>query len=155
MRIDDLEVYRLAMKIGEEVWQIASSWAYFEKNTLGRQFVRAADSIAANLSEGYGRFSYNENRQFVYYARGSLYETGTWLHKARHRNLVGKETFEALSATINTTAKMINGYLRSIGKGGKPVNSHSSLVIGKGKEIAAATQNPHEANARNGFQNDQ
>lgn len=119
MKIDDLEVYRLAMEIGEEVWQIVSGWTYFEKNTLGRQFVRAADSVAANLSEGYGRFSYNENRQFTYYARGSLYETGTWLRKARHRGLIEIETFEALSETINTTARMLNAYIKSIGTHGE------------------------------------
>ena len=50
---------------------------------MGYQLVRASDSIAANISEGYSRFQYKENRQFVFVARGSLYETKTFMKKAR------------------------------------------------------------------------
>lgn len=60
LRLEDLEVYKVAMEIGEIVWTIVSRWEYFEKKTLGSQFVNAADSIALNISEGYGRFHYKE-----------------------------------------------------------------------------------------------
>ena len=113
--LDELEVYRLTMEIGENVWEIVAGWGWFEKNSMGRQFTRAADSIAANISEGYGRFSFAENRQFAYYARGSLFETGTWLRKAKKRGLIDDEKFTGLSADINLAAKMLNGYIRSIG----------------------------------------
>ena len=87
MRLEDLEVYQQAMELGEKVWEIAINWNYFAKDTIGKQLVRAVDSVAANLSEGFGRFSYKENRQFCYYARGSLYETKTWLTKGKNRKL--------------------------------------------------------------------
>jgi four helix bundle protein len=41
-------------------------WEYFPKKTLGAQYVDAADSIAMNISEEYGRFHYNENKNFCY-----------------------------------------------------------------------------------------
>ena len=63
-KLEDLEVYKLAMEIGEMVWSIVSKWDYFPKKTLGGQFVEAADSIAMNISEGYGRFHYKENKNF-------------------------------------------------------------------------------------------
>lgn len=56
LRLEDLEVYKVAMEIGELVWGIVMKWEYFEKKTLGSQFVDAADLIALNISEGYGRF---------------------------------------------------------------------------------------------------
>lgn len=42
---------------------------------MGKQLVRAIDSVAANLSEGFGRYHYKETRIFGYYSRGSLYES--------------------------------------------------------------------------------
>jgi four helix bundle protein len=75
MKLEDLQIYQLSIEIGEKIWQIVESWGYFEKDTVGKQLVRAADSIAANISEGYGRFHYQENKHFCYYSRGSLQET--------------------------------------------------------------------------------
>jgi len=75
MKLEELQVYQLAMEMAEKIWIIVVNWNYFEKDTIGKQFVRAADSIAANLSEGFGRYFYKENKQFCYYSRGSLFET--------------------------------------------------------------------------------
>ena len=66
--LEDFKVHNLAMKVGEEVWVIVLKWNYFKKDTLGKQFVRAADSIAANLSEGLGRNHFKESRNFTYYS---------------------------------------------------------------------------------------
>jgi len=62
MKLEDLQVYQLSMEIGEKVWKIVSQWKYFERDSLGKQLVRSADSVAANISEGFGRFHYTENR---------------------------------------------------------------------------------------------
>ena len=88
LRLEELEVYKVAMEIGEIVWSTVEKWDYFNKKTLGAQYVDAADSIALNISEGYGRFFYKENRNFCYYSRGSAKETLTVTQKARSRNLI-------------------------------------------------------------------
>jgi len=85
MKLEELQVYRLSMEIAEKIWTIIFNWNYFDKETLGKQLIKAADSVAANLSEGFGRYFYKENRQFCYYSRGSLFETKTWLRKAFNR----------------------------------------------------------------------
>lgn len=115
MRLDELEVYGLAMSIGERVWDIVKEWDYFAKDTVGKQFVRAADSMAANISEGYGRFFFKENKQFGYYARGSLYETATWLAKGRRRGLVPDSAHAAIRKDLESLAIRLNNYIRSIG----------------------------------------
>lgn len=56
MKLEELQVYQLSMELGEKIWEIVINWDYFLKDTLGKQLVRAADSVAANLSEGFGRF---------------------------------------------------------------------------------------------------
>lgn len=86
MRLDDLNVYKESMTIGEEVWDLVNQWDYFAKDTVGKQLVKSVDSISANISEGYGRFHYKENKQFCYYSRGSLTETSTWIKKLKTGN---------------------------------------------------------------------
>jgi four helix bundle protein len=113
--IDDLEVYQVAMRIGEEVWAIVGDWDDFRKNTLGTQFCKAADSIASNISEGHGRFHYKENRNFCFYARGSLMETKTWLKKSHNRKMVDDPTNERLAQLLLSCHRLLNRYIKSIG----------------------------------------
>ena len=115
MELEDLRVYNQAMDFGEEVWKIVIRWGFFEKDTVGKQLVKASDSVAANLSEGFGRYHYNETKHFGYYSRGSLFETKTWLTKAKNRNLIKEEEFTALISDINSIGKMLNAYISSIG----------------------------------------
>ena len=79
MELEDLEVYQEANIIADEIWNIVLTWDYFQKDTIGKQIVKLSDSIGANIFEGYGRYFHKENLQFCYYARGSLFETKTWL----------------------------------------------------------------------------
>jgi four helix bundle protein len=115
MRLDDLKVYQKAMELGDNCWNLVSGWNYFEKDTIGKQLVRASDSIAANISEGFGRFHFKENIHFNYIARGSLFETKTWIDKAVNRNLISHEQHEDFQKYINDIARMLNSYISSIG----------------------------------------
>jgi four helix bundle protein len=116
MKLEELQVYQLSMEIGEKVWNIVNKWDYFLKDTVGKQLVRSVDSVAANLSEGFGRFHFKENKNFCYYSRGSLYETKTWLTKAYNRNLIPKEDFQSLQTEINNIGIKLNNYIKTIGK---------------------------------------
>jgi len=51
MNLEDLEIYKMAMDIGERIWEIVDKWDLYTKRTIGEQLVRSADSIAANISE--------------------------------------------------------------------------------------------------------
>lgn len=113
--LNDLRVYQLSMDIGDEVWKIVEKWDYFQKDTIGKQLTRAIDSIAANISEGYGRFHFKENKHFVYYARGSMYESWTWINKAKTRNLIEEESYKWLNEKFKDLSVKLNTYLHSIG----------------------------------------
>lgn len=116
MILEDFKVYQLAMVVGDECWTLILGWNHFERNTSGIQLVRAADSIAANISEGFGRFHFKENRYFNFVARGSLFETKTWLEKAVKRDLITIEEFSKLKIELNELGKLLNGYIKKIGK---------------------------------------
>jgi len=122
MKLEELQVYQLSMEIGEEVWNIVIKWDYFSKDTIGKQLVRAVDSVSANLSEGFGRYHYKENKNFSYYSRGSLYETKTWLTKAHNRNLITEEKFQIFQKEINNIGVKLNNYIKTIGKSTKNDN---------------------------------
>ena len=90
MKLKELKIYNLADKISDKVWELVDQWKPFTKETIGKQLVRSADSISANIAEGYGRYFYKENRNFCYYSRGSLLETKNWLGKASWQGLQKK-----------------------------------------------------------------
>ncbi len=115
MKLEELQVYQIAMDIGEDVYQLAGKWEYFDKDTIGKQLVRSMDSVAANISEGFGRYHFNENKHFLFYARGSLYEVKTWITKANKRKLISDIMFEEMIQKLEELGVKLNNYIKSIG----------------------------------------
>ena len=115
MKLEDLVVYQLAMEIGDDIYFQIEKWDSFAKWTTGKQLLEAADSIAANISEGYGRLFYKENRQFQYYSRGSQTETRTWLTKARNRKQISEDDYNEFIVRLDELGKRHNNYIKSIG----------------------------------------
>ena len=116
MELEELRVYNLSMELGELVYKTVESWTYFDKDTVGKQIVRSADSVAANISEGFGRYFYKETIKFAYYSRGSLFETKTFVQKAHTRNLMSDTDHEKLLQMIEQIGKMLNSYINALHK---------------------------------------
>jgi four helix bundle protein len=121
---ENLRVYQLAEQLGDEIWKIVVGWESFARETVGKQLVRAADSIGANIAEGVGRGSFQDNRRFVRIARGSLNETQHWLRRAYKRHLLTRAQIDMLKPMIAEPAPKLNAYLRSIG----PVTDNSPAI---------------------------
>jgi four helix bundle protein len=112
---EKLEVYQLSEKLADEIWYIVKEWDYFTKDTIGKQIIRAADSIGANIAEGEGRYNFQDNRRFVKIARGSLYETINWLRRVYVRKILTNEQTSKLNIIIEELSPKLNAYLKSIG----------------------------------------
>jgi len=112
---ENLRVYKLSEDLADEIWDIALKWDHFAKDTVGKQVVRSADSIGANIAEGSGRGSFQDNRRFVRTARGSLNETQHFLRRAFRRKLLTKQDVERLKPLVDNLAPQLNSYLKSIG----------------------------------------
>lgn len=115
---EDLEVYQLAEKLANQIWHIVKAWDWFTKDTVGKQLVRSADSVCANIAEGRGRYNDQDNRRFVKIARGSLYETISWLRLAYARQLLTSEQVDKFKPIIDELLPKLNRYLNSIGRRG-------------------------------------
>lgn len=112
---ENLQVYQLAERLADEIWDIVNGWEQFAKGAVGKQIIQAADSIGANIAEGVGRGSFQDNRRFVRMARGFLNETQHWLRRAYNRNLLNGKQVDKLKPIIDELAPKLNAYLRSIG----------------------------------------
>jgi four helix bundle protein len=112
---EDLRVYQLGEDLADKIWTLVSQWDILARDTVGKQIIRSADSIGANIAEGSGRGTYQDNRRFVRMVRGSLYETRHWLRRAFRRNLLTAEQVAELKPLIDELGPKLNAYLRSIG----------------------------------------
>ena len=118
LKIKTLDLKRLriisqADEIGELIWNQVITWNYFQKETIGKQLVRAVDSISANLSESMGRYSYADRKRFMYYARGSLCETLNWLEKSTSRGMIDPQIAQEMQEKLNSLSYQLNVCLKN------------------------------------------
>jgi four helix bundle protein len=112
--LEDLRVLRVAEGIADEIWKCVEQWDVFARDVIGGQLARAADSVGANIAEAYGRYHYGDKLQFLYYARGSLFETKYWLNRAAKRQLVSPKMVSDFTTDLSNLAQQLNGFVRSI-----------------------------------------
>ncbi len=112
---EKLRVYQLSEQLSDAIWDTVCGWKPLATDTVGKQLIRSADSIGANIAEGSGRGTYQDNRRFVRTARESLYETRHWLRRAFKRKLLKQEQIDALKPMMDELSPKLNAYLKSIG----------------------------------------
>lgn len=78
LSLNDIFSYKISFELSNYVWDIIAKWNYFAKDTVGKQFVRAIDSISANIAEGFGRYNKKDKVKFYRYSFGSIKECLDW-----------------------------------------------------------------------------
>jgi len=114
--LEKLDLYNNAEDFSDEIWNIVIEWDYFKKDTIGKQLVRAADSISANIAEGYGRYFYKESKQFYFYSRGSIQETKSWLSKCLRRKIIEEKNCYLLIEKCQKLLLQLNAYIKFVAK---------------------------------------
>jgi len=117
-QFENLRVYQMSEQLADIIWDIVLAWYPLAQETVGKQIIRSADSIGANIAEGAGQGTYGSNRRFVRIGRGSLNETRHWLRRAFKRKLLKPEQIETLRLLMDKLSPMLNAYLKSIGRKG-------------------------------------
>lgn len=108
LSVEDLNAYKSSFELSNYVWKIITRWGYFEKDTVGKQFARAIDSISANIAEGFGRFSKKDKIRFYYYSLGSVLECKDWNKKCQERSIIKPEEHDYIQAQLNELPREIN-----------------------------------------------
>jgi four helix bundle protein len=112
LQLNDLTCYKSSFAFTNEIWAIVIKWDYFAKDTIGKQFINAADSISANIAEGFGRYHKKDKIKFYYYSYGSVKECVDWCDKALARDLITPEIHNRLSFTLNTLPREIHQLIK-------------------------------------------
>jgi four helix bundle protein len=109
----DLKVWQLARELRKQAYQIARKLPTEEKFGLASQLQRAAISITANIVEGFGRYSYQENIQFCRTARGSAFEVRDHLIAAEDENYISASERQSVDELAQRVIQTLNGYIRA------------------------------------------
>ena len=110
-RLENLEVYKISLEIGDKVWILVIQWDNFSRNTIGIQIVKSIDSVDANISEGYERGSKIDNARFVKITRGSLFETKHWLTISHRRKLLSDTEIKEILDDVESLLPRLSAYI--------------------------------------------
>jgi len=114
---EDLNVWRdsveLVKLVNEFTEEISKSRSHYR---LIQQLEAAVASVPANIAEGKGRFSKKEFIQFLYIARGSLFETITFLAVFKEMNLIDENRLDLLRAKGDEIGKKLSSLITSLKK---------------------------------------
>lgn len=112
LSLNDVNAYKIAFHLSNDVWDVVIAWDYFAKDTVGKQFVRSVDSISANIAEGFGRYGKNDKIHFYRYSFGSTKESLDWNEKARKRKLLTQEQYQRIFTALDRLPKEINALIK-------------------------------------------
>lgn len=111
-KLNDINAYRISSEVSEIIWNIVIKWGILEKKTVGEQWIKSADSIAANIAEGFGRFHKKDKSKFYYNARASVFETAHWTKTAQKRDLITEKTYKEIMDKLRKLPKEINTLIK-------------------------------------------
>jgi four helix bundle protein len=110
LKFEELRTLQAAEAVADAVWRQITEWEPFARQVVGGQLARAVDAIGANIAESYGRFHYGEKLQFLYYARGSLFEAKYWMNRALARELMPSAQVKEHVAQLTDLARQLNAF---------------------------------------------
>jgi len=103
----DLKIWKRGIELVDDIYRVTRNFPQIEDYVLKTQMRRCAISVPSNISEGFGRNSRKEYKQFLHIARGSLFELETQLQIAIRQNYITIEEVDALIEKVNPLSKMI------------------------------------------------
>lgn len=126
MKLEDLKLYQECLDFEQQIWNIVNPWEGFNKDAVGKSFLQSADAISGNIAAGYGRYNFKDKKHYCYISRGYLLKTKGWLIKCKDRELIGEEQADELLEFVEKIHRMLNAYIRSIGRTKTDSNYNSS-----------------------------
>lgn len=108
LKLNDIKAYKIAFNLTNYIWDIVIKWDWFAKKHVGGQFVEAADSISANIAEGFGRYNKKDKIKFYRYSQGSLKESLDWNEKSKVRKLVNEEQYKHIIGELQKLPQELN-----------------------------------------------
>ena len=108
---EDLECWKSATELRRKISVLTKTFPKEERFNLTDQLIRASRSVTNNISEGYGRFHFQENIQFSRHSRGSLHEIVDHFIIARDENYITEEEYLEFRTLLTKCLALLNGYI--------------------------------------------
>ena len=102
----DLDVYKRASALFPRVYKLVRSWNMIDQKELGSQIIRAANSIHANIAEGYSKTP-NDFKRYLGTAIGSCDELVSHFNDAYQVGLLEQEHYKNLLAECDVVGKQL------------------------------------------------
>ncbi|MDD3646991.1 MAG: four helix bundle protein [Candidatus Dojkabacteria bacterium] len=118
-KLDQLEVYQLARRLVKTIYNLSEKFPDKEKFNLSSQLTRAVISVGANIAEGNGKFTPNDQRRFCFIARGSLSEIFFCVQAATDLGYITESEFETVNSEIRNLSVKLNNYIGYLGRRGR------------------------------------
>lgn len=112
----ELDVYNLANDLAVRVYAETKMFPANERFGMVDQLRRAATSIGANISEGFGRYHTKDFIKFLYISRGSLMEVQHFLIFSERLGLLEAARLTELENDIITLNLKINNLIGALSK---------------------------------------
>lgn len=106
-----LEVWKKSRELVKDIYVVTREFPKEEIYSLTSQVRRAAISIPSNIAEGVARNHDKETLQFLYIARGSIYELETQIYLAVDINYIDNDQSEIILKKIEENRKLLNGFI--------------------------------------------
>ncbi len=107
-----LKVWQTSMELVELIYRLTKTFPKSETYNLVSQINRSAISIPSNIAEGKGRKSDKKFKQFLYIARGSLFELRTQLELARRVGFIKSD--KNIKEKIVEVQSMLNSLINRL-----------------------------------------
>lgn len=112
LKFTDIDFYKIAFNISNYVWKVVARWNFLAKDTVGKQYVRAVDSISSNFAEGFGRYTKKDKISFYRYSSGSIKESMDWTEKAYQRELLKDEEYQFIKTELDKLPRLLNQWIQ-------------------------------------------
>ncbi|MDD2656840.1 MAG: four helix bundle protein [Patescibacteria group bacterium] len=113
IKLGKLFVYKISIELCDMGWKIYELLDWKDRKILGDQFIRAVDSNAANIAEGYGRYHYLDRIKFYYNARASLLESKHWTLLLYKRKKIDEERYNEFLKLAEQVSFELNKFIKT------------------------------------------
>ena len=113
-RFEDLKVWQLAHELSLDVAKLMKSFPKDEKYDLAGQMRRSARSIPSDISEGFGRFHFNDKLTFYERSRAFLGELRNHFNEALGNRYITKETYSQFLKRLSEIGYLLNRMMKGI-----------------------------------------
>ncbi len=112
LKLNDIESYKISFRLSNHIWDVVLNFSHLAQNTVGEQFISAADSVSANIAEGFGRYGKKDKIKFYRISYASAMECLDWNEKSRVRKLINEEQYNFIFNELQKLPKSINSLIK-------------------------------------------